>query len=205
MGNFIRKRSLIDIRSFGYSSAFTKEQLEHYQDCTFFTKKDIMRYKIYKRFCALNPKIIPGSCPEGKPTVVKVPYELMHKMPELKENPLKDQICQVFSEDGQGNLSFDDFLDMFSVLSEMAPLDLKLNYAFRIFDFDKDGRIGRSDLNHLVHSLTREELGEDEVEFIIDRIMDEADLDMSHCLTFPEFEHVVSRSPDFARTFHIRI
>lgn len=35
--------------------------------------------------------------------------------------------------DGQGNLTFDDFLDMFSVLSEMAPLELKLKYAFRIY------------------------------------------------------------------------
>jgi Ca2+-binding EF-hand superfamily protein len=46
---------------------------------------------------------------------------------------LKKGICEVFSEDNCGNLTFDDFLDMFSVFSEMAPLQLKLKYAFRIY------------------------------------------------------------------------
>jgi hypothetical protein len=30
----------------------------------------------------------------------------------------------VFSEDGSGDMSFDDFLDMFSVFSESAPRDI---------------------------------------------------------------------------------
>lgn len=30
-------------------------------------------------------------------------------------------------------MTLDDFLDMFSVLSEMAPRDLKAYYAFRIY------------------------------------------------------------------------
>ena len=51
----------------------------------------------------------------------------------IKENPFRRRICEVFSEDGCGNLTFDDFLDMFSVFSEMAPLQLKLKYAFRIY------------------------------------------------------------------------
>lgn len=38
-----------------------------------------------------------------------------------------------FSEDGEGGLSFNDFVDMFSVLSEMAPRELKAIYAFKIY------------------------------------------------------------------------
>lgn len=30
-------------------------------------------------------------------------------------------------------MTLDDFLDMFSVLSEMAPRDLKAYYAFKIY------------------------------------------------------------------------
>lgn len=40
---------------------------------------------------------------------------------------------EAFSEDGEGNLTFDDFVDMFSVLCESAPRDLKANYAFKIY------------------------------------------------------------------------
>ena len=65
--------------------------------------------------------------------IVKLTFEEVGRMPELKENPFRRRICEVFSEDGCGNLTFDDFLDMFSVFSEMAPLQLKLKYAFRIY------------------------------------------------------------------------
>lgn len=51
----------------------------------------------------------------------------------LKENPFRNRIVESFSEDGMGNLSFNEFVDMFSVLSEMAPRELKAIYAFKIY------------------------------------------------------------------------
>ena len=39
----------------------------------------------------------------------------------------------MFSSNGSGDLSFDDFLDLLSVFSEHAPRELKLHYAFRIY------------------------------------------------------------------------
>jgi len=50
-----------------------------------------------------------------------------------KDNPFRQRIAEVFSENGDGNMTLDDFLDMFSVLSEMAPRDLKAYYAFKIY------------------------------------------------------------------------
>jgi Ca2+-binding EF-hand superfamily protein len=40
---------------------------------------------------------------------------------------------QVFSEDGSGDMGFEDFLDMMSVFSENATRDVKASYAFRIY------------------------------------------------------------------------
>ena len=40
-------------------------------------------------------------------------------------------------------MSFDDYLDMYSALSEQATRDVKTAYAFRIYDFDGDGVIGK--------------------------------------------------------------
>lgn len=40
---------------------------------------------------------------------------------------------EAFSRDGQGNLSFEDFLDALSVFSEQAPRDIKVFYAFKIY------------------------------------------------------------------------
>lgn len=50
-----------------------------------------------------------------------------------QDNPFRERIAQVFSEDGDGRMTLDNFLDMFSVMSEMAPRDLKAHYAFKIY------------------------------------------------------------------------
>ncbi|KAE9416154.1 unnamed protein product [Angiostrongylus costaricensis] len=201
MGN--NGSSLSDLNLFSKGAVFNREQLDEYQDCTFFTKKDIVR--LYKRFYALNPQKVPTNMQGTRPSIVTLTFEEIEKMPELRENPFRRRICEVFSEDGRGNLTFDDFLDMFSVFSEMAPLQLKLKYAFRIYDFDNDDLLGHDDLSKMIRSLTRDELTDEEVEFIIERIIEEADLDGDDRINYAEFEHVVSRSPDFIRTFHIRI
>ncbi|VDM94889.1 unnamed protein product [Thelazia callipaeda] len=195
--------SITDLSLFSKGSVFTRDQLDEYQDCTFFTRKDILR--LYKRFYALNPVKVPTNMQGNRPSIITLCFEEIEKMPELRENPFRRRICQVFSDNGDGNLTFDDFLDMFSVFSEMAPLQLKLKYAFRIYDFDGDDQLGHDDLSKIIRCLTRDELSDEEVEFIIERVIEEADLDGDEQISYAEFEHVVSRSPDFIRTFHIRI
>uniref|UniRef100_A0A8D0JT24 Calcium and integrin-binding protein 1 n=1 Tax=Sus scrofa TaxID=9823 RepID=A0A8D0JT24_PIG len=128
------------------------------QDCTFFTRKEIMR--LFYRYQDLAPQLVPldyTSCPD-----VKVPYELIGGMPELKDNPFRERIAQVFSEDGDGHMTLDNFLDMFSVMSEMAPRDLKAYYAFKIYDFNNDDYICAWDLEQTVTKLTRGELSAEE-------------------------------------------
>ena len=63
---------------------------------------------------------------------VKIEYEKIVELDELRNSPLKDRICRVFSEDQSGNMSFSDFLDMLSVMSMQAPKDLKAAYAFKV-------------------------------------------------------------------------
>lgn len=70
---------------------------------------------------------------DGQASSVKVPRECIEKLPELRENPFRTRICEAFSRDGQGNLSFEDFLDILSVFSEQAPRDIKVFYAFKIY------------------------------------------------------------------------
>ncbi|XP_064608428.1 calcium and integrin-binding family member 3-like [Liolophura sinensis] len=185
------------------TSSFSDEQFEAYQDCTFFTRKEIVR--VFKRYRELAPNIVPFDMKGDESSQICIPYDIIEKMPELKENPFRQRICEVFSEDGSGKMSFDDFLDMFSVFSKAAPRDIKTVYAFRIYDFDGDNYLGRGDLEKTLRSLTRNELSSDDVEFVVDKVFEEADLDDDNMLSYIEFEHVISRAPDFLETFHIRI
>ncbi|CAG5117640.1 unnamed protein product, partial [Candidula unifasciata] len=172
-------------------------------DCTFFTRKDILR--VFKRFQSLAPDIIPLDLTSDESSFVKIPVEVIENMPELKENPFRRRICEVFSEDGTGNMCFEDFLDMFSVFSEQATRDVKSVYAFKIYDFDKDNYLGEQDLVNTLKALTLDSLTKEEVEFVVRKVLEETDLDDDGMLSYIEFEHVISRAPEFLNTFHIRI
>ncbi|XP_066485159.1 calcium and integrin-binding family member 3 isoform X1 [Tiliqua scincoides] len=182
-------------------TVFTPEQLDAYQDATFFTRKEILR--LFHRYRDLAPQLVPPNY-TNRPSV-KLPYELISSMPELKDNPFRQRIAEVFSEDGEGNMTLDDFLDMFSVMSEMAPRDLKAYYAFRIYDFNDDGYICKLDLEKTVNKLTRKELTPEEVCLVCNKVIDEADLDNDGKLSLEDFQHMIVRAPDFLSTFHIRI
>ncbi|XP_070956952.1 calcium and integrin-binding family member 2 isoform X2 [Macaca nemestrina] len=122
-----------------------------------------------------------------------------------RENPFKERIVAAFSEDGEGNLTFNDFVDMFSVLCESAPRELKANYAFKIYDFNTDNFICKEDLELTLARLTKSELDEEEVVLVCDKVIEEADLDGDGKLGFADFEDMIAKAPDFLSTFHIRI
>lgn len=68
-------------------------------------------------------------------------------------------------------------------------------------DFDGDDMLGLNDLRQVIDRLTGPEqvLSEQDMQHLIQNILDEADLDDDGALSFAEFEHVVSKSPDFTR------
>lgn len=53
--------------------------------------------------------------------------------------------------------------------------------------------------------LTNQELSEDDVQQIVEKVIEEADVDGDGKLSYMEFEHVITRAPEFLSTFHIRI
>uniref|UniRef100_A0A6G1RHR2 Calcium and integrin-binding family member 2 n=1 Tax=Hypotaenidia okinawae TaxID=2861861 RepID=A0A6G1RHR2_9GRUI len=145
----------------------------------------------------MAPNVVPMDY--TKDPDVKLPMQLIINMPELKENPFKERIVESFSEDGEGSLSFNDFVDMFSVLSEMAPRELKAIYAFKIYDFNTDNFICKSDLEKTLNKLTREELTAEEITLVCEKVIEEADMDGDGKLGFADFENMISKAPDFLR------
>lgn len=182
----------------GGSSIFTEQELNDYQELTYFTKKEI--HHVFKSFKNLSPK------PEAVTKTTKLSRDGLFELPELKVNPFKDRIVRVFSSSGDDSMTFEDFLDMMSVFCDNAPLSIKIEYAFRIYDFDEDDSLGRDDLRKLIDRLTGEmKLGESDMEQLIQTIIDEADLDNDDGLSFAEFEHKMTKNPEFVTSFRIRM
>lgn len=180
------------------SSAFSEKELEDYQELTYFTKKEILH--VHKRFSELDPESLKND------KNAKLPKSKIMELQELKVNPFSDRICEVFSSSGDGDLTFEDFLDMMSVFSDNAPKTVKVEYAFKIYDFDGDDMISTADLCEVINRLTGEQkLSEEDMNQLIDHIYEEADLDNDKTLSFAEFEHVITKAPDFVNSFRIRL
>lgn len=182
----------------GSHSQFTEEQLKDYQELTYFTQKEILH--CHKRFSQLDPDAVKINAN------AKLPSRKIMTLPELRVNPFKDRICKVFSSSKDGELTFEDFLDMMSVFSENAPKSVKVEYAFRIYDFNEDDYICENDLKRVIQRLCGEQrLSDDNVNALIQKIFEESDLDDDSQLSFAEFEHVISKAPDFVNSFRIRV
>ena len=75
-------------------------------------------------------------------------------MDELRANPFAPRICELFSEDGSGSLTFTNFLDMKSAFSKKASPEVRLVWAFALWDFDGDDLIGIPDVKCGVDLIT---------------------------------------------------
>ncbi|XP_071538775.1 calcium and integrin-binding protein 1-like isoform X1 [Panulirus ornatus] len=183
------------------NSQFTEAELEEYQELTYFTKKEILY--AHKRFKNLALEKV------GHNRNAKLPMDKLLTLPELRANPFGERMCLIFSSTKDGDCTFEDFLDMMSVFSEAAPKSVKADYAFRIFDFtdfDGDDYLGRRDLEETITKLVSpQRFSPGDMEALVTRVLEEADLDDDGMLAFAEFEHVISKSPDFANSFRIRL
>ncbi|XP_053694054.1 calcium and integrin-binding protein 1-like [Sabethes cyaneus] len=179
-------------------SQFTEEELQDYEDLTYFTKKEILY--AHKKFKSLAPEKV------GHNKNARLSMNKILQYPELRVNPFGDRICKVFSSNN-GEISFEDFLDMMSVFSDAAPKSVKAEHAFRIFDFDGDDMIGKNDLKQVIQRLTgyNNALSDSDIEQLITNILEEADLDDDGALSFAEFEHIIDKSSDFTNSFRIRL
>ncbi|XP_019931478.1 calcium and integrin-binding protein 1 [Aedes albopictus] len=180
-------------------SQFSEEELQDYEDLTYFTKKEILF--AHKKFKALAPEKV------GHNKNARLSMNKILQYPELRVNPFGDRICKVFSSSNNGEISFEDFLDMMSVFSDAAPKSVKAEHAFRIFDFDGDDMIGKNDLKQVIQRLTgyNNALNESDIDQLITNILEEADLDDDGALSFAEFEHIIDKSSDFTNSFRIRL
>ena len=93
-------------------------------------------------------------------------------------------------------------------MSDAATPEIKMHFAFNAYDFDSDGVIGRDDLTRTVDRFYRtnhKRLTDSERKKIVDKLLEEVDVDKDGVLCRPEFKYAICRSPDFFDHFQLRI
>ena len=129
-------------------SLLAKEDLETYQLLTHFSRRTILH---------LHSRFLQMADPEAKRAQgaeVAVRQEVVvARLSEFRANPFAARLCRVFSENKEV-MVFEEFLDMLSSLSLESPVEARAMWAFRTFDYDGDGMLGRKDVRRVVDAVT---------------------------------------------------
>jgi len=175
------------------SSKLDSDLIEELTELTYFNKKEII--KLFESFKTLDKRITSTNLNE-----VRITHRQLQKMPELQQNPFLERLIDVFSTSSDGMIGFEDFLDMMNVLNYRSPFDLKAHYAFRLFDFDDDQFISAEDIRNILELIAVNEnrkLEDEEIDYLTNAVLKEADLDKDGKLGESEFVHMLQKTPDF--------
>ncbi|KAK9880472.1 hypothetical protein WA026_011716 [Henosepilachna vigintioctopunctata] len=182
-------------------SVFTEELLDEYTTLTYLTRGEILT--LYKTCNALGLNEM-GNLDKRYPVV-----DIEDCFPQIKCNPFKDRIFRVFSSRKDGQMSFEDMLDLYSVMSHKCPDKVKAAWAFRIFDYDEDDALGEEDLMIVIDTLTKSETTGNDIDkeskkHIIKILLEELDLQHNGFINLLEFQHAIGKIPEFAHSFSFR-
>uniref|UniRef100_K3WFF1 EF-hand domain-containing protein n=1 Tax=Globisporangium ultimum (strain ATCC 200006 / CBS 805.95 / DAOM BR144) TaxID=431595 RepID=K3WFF1_GLOUD len=126
----------------------------------------------------------------------------------VKESLYVDRIFQLFDANGDSFISFTEFLQSVSILSSKASTDEKLRFSFDILDFDRDGKLSKQELLSMLEACIHENsinIPKDYLETIVNKTMDDVDLDKDGFISFDEYEALGAANPHMLNhiTFNI--
>ncbi|KAJ7303891.1 hypothetical protein JRQ81_011401 [Phrynocephalus forsythii] len=120
----------------------------------------------------------------------------------LAINPIGDRIVGAFFQDGRETADFRTFVQ---VLAHFRPVEesassegvnsrlSKLQFAFQLYDQDKDGKISRAEMLEVLRMMVGIQVTDEQLESITDRTIQEADKDQDGALSFAEFAKSVEK------------
>ncbi|CAN4084386.1 unnamed protein product [Withania somnifera] len=153
------------------SSLLTQYDIEEVQEhCNHtFSQQEIL--SLYQRFCQLDRNgcgFISG--------------EEFLSVPEFAVNPLSQRLLRMI--DG---LNFKEFVAFLSAFSAHASLQQKVEFIFRVYDSDGNGKVTFNDMLEVLQDLTGQFISEVQREQVLTRVLEEAGYSKDSALVQSDF------------------
>ncbi|KAJ0091386.1 hypothetical protein Patl1_14507 [Pistacia atlantica] len=160
------------------SSMLTQYDIEEVQShCNnTFSQQEIV--SLYQRFCQLdrsNGGFISG--------------EEFLNVPEFAVNPLSLRLLRML--DG---LNFKDFVAFLSAFSPRASLQQKIEFIFKVYDSDGNGKVTFNDMLDVLRDLTGNFISEQQREQVLMRVLEEAGYTKDSLIVLSDFVKILGNS-----------
>jgi len=117
---------------------------------------------------------------------------------EEQSSAFVERIFQIFDKDGDGNITFSEFLEGLVVLCHKATAKEKLQFSFKIYDVDGDGKISRPELQTMMGACLKcfpIQLTAKQIATLIDTTFTEADTNKDGFIDFEEYSALQINHP----------
>lgn len=104
------------------------------------------------------------------------------------------RMIAIFDEDGGGDVDFQEFVSGLSAFSSKGNKQQKLEFAFKVYDIDRDGYISNGELFIVLKMMVGNNLKDQQLQQIVDKTIMEADLDKDGKISFEEFTKMVENT-----------
>ena len=126
----------------------------------------------------------------------------------MKNSTFVDRLFAVFDENDDGAINFSEFLTILSVLSTKALPAEKLEVSFKIYDMDKDGKIGRDELATMLRATMDEHdlvLDDAQIESVIDATFSEVPESGGTALDMKQYSKLAMSHPMMLTHFTLNV
>lgn len=126
----------------------------------------------------------------------------------FKDTTFLDRIFRVVDKNDDNKISFAEYVECLSILSNKASKEDKLKFSFKIYDFDGDGFISSTDLRAVMAATLREHgivITRPDIDFVVEKTMTEVNPKSENMISFEEYKKVVEGNPHMLAQLTINI